>query len=430
MIDSEAKEMLGCRSCRPSELADPYRLSLLQTAGLLDTPPEESFDRYTRLAQRLLGAPTVVVSIVDHRRQFFKSHQGLSEPLSEERETPLSHSFCQHVVNRGLPLIVEDARLHELLKDNLAIPDLNAIAYAGFPIIAEEWVLGSFCALYGEPYSWKPEELTALNDLAAAVSTEVELRLNAARHQQAADLVKVALDQALAANQARAGFQASASHELRTPLNAIIGFSEMLSAETYGPVNPKQARYLDNILASSRHLLSLINDLLDVSCVDSQGFALEIQAVDLIQIVAQVVEELSPLAQVASIGLEYESGARSLAVAADPKRLRQILHNLVHNSIKFTDQGSVTVTVAAKAVEAEICVKDTGVGLPANREFLFEPFKRSELTGDRLGTGLGLPLVRTLVELHGGRIWAQSDGPGQGSEFIFTLPLSNYGRTA
>jgi len=157
---------------------DPERLKLLYTTELLDSPPEEAFDRLTRLATKILHTPVSLVSLVDVDRQFFKSSVGLSEPWSTERETPLSHSFCQYVVERDAPLVVEDAREHELLRDNLAVPDLGVVAYAGMPLrLSTGEVLGSLCAIDSQPREWTAEELEALRDLATAVVTEIELRL-------------------------------------------------------------------------------------------------------------------------------------------------------------------------------------------------------------------------------------------------------------
>ncbi|MBB4635082.1 PAS domain S-box protein [Longimicrobium terrae] len=166
-------------------LDDPLRISLLRRAGVLDSPAEESFDRYTRLATRVLGVPVALVSLVEGHRQFFKSCVGLPQPWATERETPLSHSFCQHVVRRATPLIIEDARQDDLVRENLAIRDLSVIAYAGFPIVVRPGVvLGSFCVIDSQPRKWTPEDLRIVQDLATAVSTEIELRLDLAERAE------------------------------------------------------------------------------------------------------------------------------------------------------------------------------------------------------------------------------------------------------
>lgn len=158
-------------------LHNPARLEALRRAGLLDTPPEEAFDRLTRLASKILHAPISIVSLVDEDRQFFKSEIGLSEPWASRRQTPLSHSFCQHAVATGQPLIIGDAREHPLVQGNLGIPNLGIIAYAGIPLISRDGQpLGSFCVIDKQPRVWSDEEIEILKDLAASVMTEIELR--------------------------------------------------------------------------------------------------------------------------------------------------------------------------------------------------------------------------------------------------------------
>ena len=158
-------------------LADPARLAALRLTALLDTPPEEAFDRLTRLASHVLGVPVALVSLVDEDRQFFKSCIGLPEPWSSRRGTPLSHSFCQHAVASAEPLVIEDAREHPLVRENLAIRDLDVIAYAGFPLTTSDGaVLGTFCAIDSQPRAWTAEEVGFVREMAASTMTEIELR--------------------------------------------------------------------------------------------------------------------------------------------------------------------------------------------------------------------------------------------------------------
>lgn len=161
----------------PSLLGDMARLQALAETELLDSASEERFDRYTRLAARLLHAPTSLISLVDDRRQFFKSFFGLGEPWATLRETPLSHSFCKHAVASGEALIVKDATKHPLLHENLAIPDLGVIAYAGIPLKAAGKNIGVLCVVDAQPRSWTEDDIDTLRSLAAAVSSEIELSL-------------------------------------------------------------------------------------------------------------------------------------------------------------------------------------------------------------------------------------------------------------
>ncbi len=169
-----------------SALADPRRLDALHRAGLLDTLPEPAFDRLTRIAGELLRAPVALVSLVDPGRQFFKSQTGLPAPYDTLRETPLSHSFCQHVVTSEQVLAVRDARHHPVVCDNLAVRDLNVIAYLGVPLRAPDGqVLGSFCAIDTSVRDWTDADIANLKDLSDLVTGEIALREEIRRRQEA-----------------------------------------------------------------------------------------------------------------------------------------------------------------------------------------------------------------------------------------------------
>jgi GAF domain-containing protein len=153
------------------------RLAALQRVGLLDTPPEETFDRLTNLARRILKVPVALVSLVDRDRQFFKSCAGLPEPWASRRETPLSHSFCKHGVASGEPLVVEDARRHPAVWNNLAVQELGVVAYAGIPLTTSDGhTIGSFCVVDTQPRTWTWDDLEILKDVAGIVIGDIELR--------------------------------------------------------------------------------------------------------------------------------------------------------------------------------------------------------------------------------------------------------------
>jgi len=179
-------------------IKDPDRLAALRQTALVDATADAAFDRLTRLATRVLGIPVALVSLVDVDRQIFKGAVGLGEPWMSRRETPLSHSFCQHVVASSEPLIIEDARDHPLVRDNLAIPDLGVVAYAGIPLMtADGHVLGSFCAIDHEPRVWAESDLATLRDLAAAATTEIEMQTSVRQAELARREKEVLLEAAM-----------------------------------------------------------------------------------------------------------------------------------------------------------------------------------------------------------------------------------------
>ncbi len=225
-------------------------------------------------------------------------------------------------------------------------------------------------------------------------------------------------------NRIKSEFLANMSHELRTPLNSIIGFSEVLLEKIFGDLNKKQTKYANNILTSGKHLLSLINDILDLSKVEAGKIELKIEEFSLQEILTECQTLVKSLAGKKNIWLEIKIEEIS-TIKADPVRFKQIMYNLLSNAIKFTPEGG-KVDVSAKPANemVQISVQDTGIGIAKeDYEKVFEEFKQidSSYSKQYQGTGLGLPLTRKLVELHEGKIWLESE-LGKGSTFTFTIP--------
>jgi signal transduction histidine kinase len=230
-----------------------------------------------------------------------------------------------------------------------------------------------------------------------------------------------------AASQHKSEFLANMSHELRTPLNAIIGFSQVLQDEMVGPVNEKQAEYLDDIVSSGNHLLSLINDVLDLSKVEAGQVQLEVHPFSLREALERGVVMVRERATEDGVRVAFAADPEVDVVDGDERRIKQVIFNLLSNAVKFTPAGG-EVDVSATRVNGEVrvSVADTGPGIaPEDRERIFEEFQQSETgVGLREGTGLGLALSKRFVELHGGRIWLESE-LGRGSTFTFALPAGS-----
>src|SRR5215470_13304157 len=254
---------------------------------------------------------------------------------------------------------------------------------------------------------------------------ELKVRERTTELEHSRQELAAARDEALAANRHKSAFLANMSHELRTPLNAIIGFSEVLGTRLFGPLSDKQAEYVEDIHASGHHLLSLINDILDLSKIEAGRLELRWSTFDLSAAVDNVLTLMRERASRAGLRLGKELSPALGAVTADERAVKQILINLLTNAVKFTDRGgAVTVHAAPNGQEVVIAVADTGIGIaPDDQALIFQEFRqgRSDYTRKQEGTGLGLALSKRLVELHGGRIWVESE-PGRGSTFRFTLP--------
>jgi signal transduction histidine kinase len=226
------------------------------------------------------------------------------------------------------------------------------------------------------------------------------------------------------ASQHKSDFLATMSHELRTPLNAIIGFSEVLHEQMFGELNERQVAYVRDVLDAGRHLLSLINDVLDLAKIEAGRMELDLSEVAVPEVLRSAVSMQSERASRNGIALALTTEPSEIEITADERRLRQIVFNLLSNAVKFTPaDGRVDVSARLDDGQVEISVADTGPGIAAaDREMIFEEFEQSSDGKKEEGTGLGLPLSRKLVELHGGRLWVESE-VGRGSTFRFTLPV-------
>jgi signal transduction histidine kinase len=226
------------------------------------------------------------------------------------------------------------------------------------------------------------------------------------------------------ASQHKSEFLASMSHELRTPLNAIIGFSQALREEMFGELNEKQEEYLDDILASGYHLLSLINDVLDLSKVEAGQVELVVEQFPLLDALESGVVMVRERAFEDDVHVSLRADPE-VVVEGDERRIRQVIFNLLSNAVKFTPPGGMVDVSAVQANgEVRVSVADTGPGIaPLDRKRIFDEFQQTQLgVAQRDGTGLGLALSKQFVELHGGRIWVDSE-LGAGSTFVFTLPV-------
>ena len=238
------------------------------------------------------------------------------------------------------------------------------------------------------------------------------------------------------ANYAKSGLLAGISHELRTPLNAILGFSQVLEAQHFGPLNEKQHEYTRDIIDSGWHLLRLIDSILDISSIDVRRGSLDVVPLPLGRLLEDslvVIRERCEK-QGTMLSLDVDTALAGTDAYVDTKKIKQILFLLLSNAVKFTPPGGrITVSAAREGTDIVIAVADTGVGIAqANLEKIFDPFYQVQngRTDKTPGVGLGLPLARTLVELHGGRLRAESEGKGKGSRFVFTLPQHHKGSEA
>jgi len=257
--------------------------------------------------------------------------------------------------------------------------------------------------------------------------------------------LKKAVSVAEAANKAKSDFLSNMSHELRTPLNHIIGFTELVLEQHFGDLNDTQSEYLTDVLNSSNHLLSLINDILDLSKIEAGKHELFISDIELRPLLENSIVMIKEKAQKHGIRISTALDDAPSVVEGDARKLKQIMYNLLSNAVKFTGDGGRIQLSARRLTDGsdspmhgcnpmvfpcneemvEISVKDSGIGLVAeDRERIFNPFEQADSDKNRKfqGTGLGLSLTKKFVELHNGCIWVQSEGENKGADFRFVLP--------
>jgi signal transduction histidine kinase len=405
------------------------------------------------------------------------AHRGMSEGyVSRMRHFRLGEGVAGKVFQSGEAFLVEDLQQH---------PELNQMAQkdgvrsvASIPVRSRERMVGVMSLLGHGQRRFAPAEIDLLTAIGNQIGTAIEnaglyqevrvaaVELEATVETRTLELQRtnVALRQALhraeEASRAKSQFLATMSHELRTPLNPIIGFSELLEDQQFGGLNEKQRQYVSRVLTSARHLLSLINGVLDLAKVEAGRSELELDPLHLPQALKTSCEGIRPQAAAKGIELHLNIESAPRTLVADASRIRHILDHLLSNAIKFTPPVG-KVTLSARRVQGsgatassaepfrvqggsnlvdepstmnherhgdfvEISVTDTGIGIKTeDLPKLFRPFTQldASLTRKHQGTGLGLALTKKLVELHGGTIQAESGGPGQGSTFTVILPL-------
>jgi signal transduction histidine kinase len=376
-------------------------------------------------ATQLSGTDAGVIYEYDEQREVFLPR------ATEHLEAEVVETMLATPVRKGEGATGRLAQVHEAIQlpDILEAPAESRVrgtlvragyrALLAIPLVREGHLLGALTVIRKATGEFPLEVVELLRTFATQSALAIQ---NARLFLEIADKSR----QLEAASRHKSEFLANMSHELRTPLNAILGFSEVLAERMFGEVNEKQAEYLQDILSSGRHLLSLINDILDLSKVEAGRLELELGRFHLPTALDNALTLVRERATRHGITLTQSVDERVGDLVADERKVKQILLNLLSNAVKFTPEGGrVGVTVTAADGVITIAVRDTGIGIaPEDQAAIFEEFRQvgREDARKQEGTGLGLTLAKKFVELQGGRIGVQSH-VGQGSTFTFTLPI-------
>jgi signal transduction histidine kinase len=388
-------------------VADRQRLEAVLQTGLLDTPPEESFDRLTRLAAKLIGVPTTFISLVDEGRDFYKSCFGFGEPLSTTRQLE-GRTFCHHAIVSSAPLVINDTMADPVFSKIPTVQSLGVRAYAGIPLITDEGkAIGSFCAIDFAPRSWSALDIEILSELAASAMREIKLRSAVRAAQNAV--------------RSREEVLAVVAHDLRTPLN-FVKMGAQLVAEA--PDAKENLHLLERIQGAADLMGLLIDDLLEVAKIEAGGISVRPRALSAQTLVDDAIQMSGPLALRHQMKLIAECEPDLPPVLADYERILRVFSNLIVNAVKFSGASKEVRVIAARTDRTvRFSVIDTGAGISSeDLERIFDRFWQAD-SADRRGAGLGLAIVKAIVNAHGGTIGVSST-VGKGSNFYFELPVS------
>jgi signal transduction histidine kinase len=400
----------------------------------------EALGEVGRAIASTLDLRVVLDSILAHACQLADSGGGaiyVYDPVRRQFDLEAGHNMGQdliaavreHPIRPGDPLIGQCAERREAVQ----IDDLTKVprhplfdvhlksgvrALLAVPLLHQQEVIGALVVRRKRVGAFADGTVSLLQSFAAQSAVAIQnARLFEEIEEKSRELA--------AASRHKSEFLANMSHELRTPLNAVLGYAELIQDGIYGEVSAKMQGVLERIQQNGRHLLGLINDVLDLSKIEAGQLTLSPVDYSMRELVLDVVSATEALAAEKKLALEVDVPADLPHGQGDERRLTQVLMNLVSNAIKFTEGGSVSIRATVADGGFLVAVSDTGIGIaPEDQKRIFEEFQQVDSSSTRRkgGTGLGLAIARRIVELHGGRIWVES-APGQGTTFYFTLPL-------
>ncbi|OGH24928.1 MAG: hypothetical protein A3B47_02360 [Candidatus Levybacteria bacterium RIFCSPLOWO2_01_FULL_39_24] len=408
------------------------RLLSLHKLGLLDTHPEERFDIITRTATQIFHVPISTLTLVDEKREWFKSCQGLSS-----KEGSRAISFCGHALLAPEMLVIPDTKKDVRFSDNPMVVGKPYIRfYAGVPISnADGQRVGVFCIKDTKPREFAKANQEILLGLAAWAELEVNshnlsLALSE-RKRSEQDLIKEKANLQKAnkklesLDKLKDEFLSIASHELRTPLTAIDGLVSMILSGEYGEVNANLKQPLQDVNTSSQRLINLVNDLLSLSRIQAGKMSYNLSEFSIADVVNQAVHLLQPLSGQKGLRLEIAK-LEPIIVQGDSEKVKEVLNNLIGNSLKFTDQGSITISTKSEQDKVSVYITDTGIGITKEDQGkLFGMFEQLESAKDKpASTGLGLHISQEMIRKMRGELWIDKSEVGVGSTFAFSLPIA------
>jgi signal transduction histidine kinase len=438
-VEEEKEELLHALEAKVAELTTLHQIAQTATESLeLEQVLNNCLDKVIQL----MAVETAAILLTEEQKGGVSTvaHGGVSTKfLDKLKELPTSNSLTSRLTLSGMPVVVENTAKYPQLADAL-VREEGLQSIAAVPLRSSGKVIGTLIAASHDLHSFSSRDIHLLNTIGeglgpALKNAELYEALRGKTRQldeQNQELLRQQrkllekTKEAKAASQLKSEFLANMSHELRTPLNVIIGFSELMLDQVPGPVNKNQRQCLEDILSSGRHLLGLIDQVLDLAKIESGKTELKLTEVALTEVIESLKTAMLPILtpRKQSLNIRVEEGLPP--VYADEAKLRQVFFNLLSNSSRFTPEGGkIEIEAVRNGTSCRVSVVDNGIGIEKeNQVRIFEPFCQLDNASPKEGggTGLGLAVVKQIVEKHGGRIWVESEY-GNGSRFTFTLPL-------
>jgi signal transduction histidine kinase len=440
-VKKEKEELLHALETKVTEFTILHQIAQTATESLeLDQVLNNCLDKVIQL----MAVETAAILLTNEQKGEVSTvaRGGVSTKfLDKLRELPISNSITGRLTLSGMPVVVENTAKYPQLADAL-VREEGLQSIAAVPLRSSGKVIGTLIVASHDLHSFSSRDIHLLNTIGEGLgpalknaelyevlrekTRQLDKQNKELLRQQRQLLEKT--KEVEAASRLKSEFLANMSHELRTPLNVIIGFSELMLDQVPGPVNNKQRQCLEDILSSGRHLLGLIDQVLDLSKIESGKTELKLAEVALTEVIESLKNTMMPILtpKKQSLNIRVEEGLPP--VHADKAKLRQVFFNLLSNSSRFTPEGGkIEIEAVRNGTSCQVSVVDNGIGIKKEDQArIFEPFCQLDSTPTKgsSGTGLGLVVVKQIVEKHGGRIWVESEY-GKGSRFIFTLPLSS-----
>lgn len=390
------------------------RVKDLASYSILDSLPEEDYDSLTKLASKICGTPISLITLLDDKRQWFKSHHGLS--ISE---TPKQYAFCAHAILDPLNIfVVEDARKDHRFKDNpLVLGEPHVIFYVGVPLNSSSgFPLGTLCAIDNKPNKLDEDQIEALKTLSKQTVNLLELRKSKAKLEETMEALK-------SRNKDLAQFNYITSHDLQEPLHSISNYSAYLTKKYSNQLDETGKKSLNFIMAAAQRMSGLIKGVLEYSQI---GLKKEIKWIDCNQVLENIKDDIS--FQIQESKAQLEIGSLPM-IRGREVEIRMLFQNLIGNALKFKKPDvppRIQVSATRDQDQWIFEVKDNGIGIAEQHmERVFMIFQRLHTKNKYEGTGIGLSNCQKIVETHHGKIWLDSI-VDHGTTFYFSIPYSPY----